>query len=172
MSTSSFLRCIFQGGSNHKLIVLMLDVVLQFLPSLIHTSIHLRDLFQPTAICAQCPDCVCSALALEPIQALTSALQFAQQQCSATPTSTTTTSAVPIGSSWPYSLIFWLGFTVGTLCCLVLLCGIRFCARLIAPPQRSPVPAGALAAKPIFQAILTEGEPATPATLRQLGLLK
>ena len=149
----------------------MLDVLLQLLPSLIHTSIHLRDLVQPTAVCATCPDCVCSAVALEPIQALTSALQFAQQQCAVTSTSTTT-SAVPIGLSWSYSLIFWLGFTVGTLCCLVLLCGLRLCVRLLSPRQSSLEPAGALAAKPIFKAILTEGEPATPATLRQLGLLK
>ena len=153
----------------------MLDEFLHHLPSLIHTSIHLRELLGPAATCPVCPDCVCSgspAATLEPIQALTSALQFAQLQCAVTSTSTTTIATSPIVSSWSYPLVFWLGFTAGAFCCLVLLCGLRFCVRLISPPQRVPEPAGAQAARPLLQAILTESEPATPATLRQLGLLK
>ena len=153
----------------------MLDVLLHYLPTVIHTGIHLRELFGPVVTGPVCPDCVCSigsAVALEPIQALTSALQFAQLQCTATSTSTTSTAALPLASSWSYSLVFWLGFSAGILCCLVLLFVLRFCARLVSPAQRAIEPAGVQGAKPFFQAALTEGEPATPATLRNLGLLK
>ena len=155
----------------------MLDVLLHYLPTVIHTGIHLCELLGPVVSGPTCPDCVYSigsAVALEPIQALTSALQFAQLQCTATSTSTTTTSiaASPLESSWSYSLVFWLGFSVGILCCLALLFVLRFCARLVSPAQRAIEPAWGQVAKPISQAALTEGQPATPATLRQLGLLK
>jgi hypothetical protein len=153
----------------------MLDVLLHHLPSVIHTSIHLREILGPAASVRVCPDCVCSvgaAAALEPIQALTSALQFAQSQCTVTSTSTTSITALPSASSWSYSLVFRLGFTAGVLCCLVSLLALRFCARLLSSAQRSPEPAGAQVVRPILQAGLTQGEPATPATLRQLGLLK
>ena len=145
-----------------------------------HLTLHLWDLSGSPG-CAKCPDCVCAIC--EPIvqekvpEALTSALSFAQQQCSGTTSTTTSLS----GSCWGFWL-FWVGVTVGAVAASILLVSLAVCLRCcrhsttlpaghqpvaVSPPITYP-PVGGVAR----QLSLAAGEPANPRTLRQAGLLR
>ena len=148
----------------------MVEGIVAALPNIFHLALHITDFIAPSA---RCPDCVCSvpsAANFEATEALTSALRFAQQQCHNSPAKASETSSVP-GFSW--SFLFWLGFVFGICFSVLVIFVIRLCLRAIGGlhPQQNPAPA---VAQPqlLAQRTLTEGEPANPATLRQLGLLR
>ena len=142
----------------------------------LHLTAHLLDWILPYTRGSVCPACVCNTA--EPIvvervpEAVTSALNFAQQQC----LSPSSAAAAGSSSCWSFSL-FWLGVAVGLLVtvvfCLLLSAGHRAWQRLIAgsseedPRATAPRPSTSQRVQAI-----TDGEPANPRTLRQLGIVR
>ena len=149
--------CLFMG-----------DVLLPGLRDFIHLSLHLWDLSGNTA-CPKCPDCVCAAC--EPFiqervpEALTAALSFAQSQCSG---STSTTTALP-SSCWSFSL-FWIGFCVGAVVAGTFLVSLACCLRCCRSANSHSVHPSISGTT--RQLTLSDGEPANPKTLKQLGFLR
>ena len=146
----------------------------------LHLTLHLWDLSGSTS-CARCPDCVCAvceSIVQERVpEALTSALAFAQEQCSGTTSTTTSLSS----SCWGFWL-FWLGVIVGAAVTSILLVSLAFCLRCCwhsttSSASQQPVAALSLISYPPVggiarQLTLADGEPANPRTLRQAGLFR
>ena len=147
------------------------------LPEILHASVHIVEWFWPLPRAPGCPACVCNAgepLVIEKVpEAVTSALHFAQQQCSA-PTQPSDTSA---HSCWSFSL-FWVGLVTGIAVASVLVCSAHLCIRTVKrigsetessedKPISTPRPQSSTRV-----VALADGEPANPRTLRQLGILR
>ena len=142
----------------------------------LHLTAHLLDWILPYSRGSSCPDCVCKSS--EPIivervpEAVTSALNFAQQQCQAPPGSALGNSS----SCWSFSL-FWLGVVIGLLTalsfCLLLSVSHRAWQRLAtAAPEDSSRSVVQRPSTTPRVAALADGEPANPRTLRQLGIVR
>ena len=145
-------------------------------PEILHATVHLVEWFWPFQRGPTCPACVCNAG--EPVivervpEAVTSALQFAQQQCSS-PASSSDTSG---SSCWSFSL-FWIGLIAGFVIALVLSIVIVLCIRAVRRlctenETTEDKPTSTPRATSSRVIALADGEPANPRTLRQLGILR
>ena len=148
----------------------MVEGLVAALPNIFHLALHIEDFLAPSS---RCPYCVCSvpkASNFEATEALASALRFTQQQCQLSSTKASET-VPPAESSW--SFLFCLGFVCGICFSVLVIFVIRLCARTLGglQGQQHPPPA-VVPPQRLVQPALTEGEPANPTTLRQLGLLR
>ena len=143
----------------------------------VHIVAHLLEFVLPIGRDTGCPACVCNPS--EPVivekvpEAITSALNFAQQQCQAHSASGQGADS----SCWSFSL-FWVGVLAGTLLtlgfCVVLSASYRAFQRLVATgrSEETNQPAVQRASSTPRVAALADGEPANPRTLRQLGIVR
>ena len=139
---------------------------------LVHLGLHSLNLLGSSS-CPRCPDCVCPSCPIITNEvvppAVSSALQFAQDQCLSKTSAPSTSPSV----DWSYSF-FWVGLLLGAcissvlwilVLCLARCCrgGIRSSSSAASSSRLPPVGGTALA---------LSDEPANPRTLRQLGLLR
>ena len=141
----------------------MSDPLFSALTSAIHICFHAADWFRAAP---RCPACVCGERC-EAQEALTTALLFAQDQCKTSAPRTKDPDHSP-GSSW--SFLFWLGFVCGIVVSLVCLIALRLFVRVLSRDR--PEPPNVTFLRRAAQGAIADGEPANPATLRQLGLVR
>jgi hypothetical protein len=139
---------------------------------LVHLGLHSVNLLGDSS-CPKCPDCICPSCPIITNEvvppAVSSALQFAQDQC----LSKVQASSPAPSVDWSYSL-FWLGLILGicisSVLWIFLLCLAR-CCRGGAAASSSSLPTSTLTPVGGIPFALSD-EPANPRTLRQLGLLR
>ena len=134
----------------------------------LHLTAHLLDWILPYTRGSGCPACVCNSadpIVVERVpEAVTSALNFAQQQC----LSPGSSAAAGASSCWSFSL-FWLGLAVGlviaVVLCVLLSAGLRAVQKLTtASAEESPRAAAPRPSTSQRVAAISDGEPANPRT--------